>query len=550
MYLKSLRIVEGNGKEIRNVPFKTGLNIIVDESNDERGNNVGKTTFLKIIDICLGSKDKKYIWTDNDTNSQTNQLKEYINSQKVFTELTFEKKKQIYTLKVELFDKGKRFINGKKYNLKDYHEALNEIIFNIEKPPSFRQLINKFVRIKQKMDNHTTLKFLNQNTTTREYRNIYDFLFKLDSHENSAIKLDISENIQKYEQDLKDLFRLHQINNLADLAERRRIVQHSVNDLQEKIETFINTSKYRRSLEEVSLFRSRLAVLNDAINAALFKRNKTEKILSKELDDSSEIDNEILKEFYLELKKDFSQISKDFNQLIEFNDKIKDNKISYYKKRVTEINYDISQIEQEREILISENKDIINLINENNYEEYDKIHRELIKQSEILGELNKVKQIYDTLIDQLESEKEQLEKIGNPLSTVNNLEVFNKYFTKFTQEVFGQRLYVYKNDDFPINLSNVDEGIGTGYRKTITLLLDIAYVSFIEELELDYPKFIVHDVLETIDEHNFKKIADFITINKTQFIFSILSEKIDDYSFIKEQDKILKLSKNNKLFKI
>src|SRR3954470_10717996 len=115
MYLKRMRIAEGIGenKEIRNVSFKLGLNIIVDDTTDQdtgQGNNVGKTTFLKLIDICLGARDKKYIWTDNDTGSETTSLKNYINDNKVYAELKIGKNDTIYSLKVELFDKGRRYI--------------------------------------------------------------------------------------------------------------------------------------------------------------------------------------------------------------------------------------------------------------------------------------------------------------------------------------------------------------------------------------------------------------------------------------------------------
>lgn len=120
----------------------------------------------------------------------------------------------------------------------------------------------------------------------------------------------------------------------------------------------------------------------------------------------------------------------------------------------------------------------------------------------------------------------------------------------YTNTIFGQRLYLTRSSPFPIKLSNVDDGIGTGHRKTITLLLDIAYVSFINELDLDYPKFFVHDVIETINKHNFLNIVNFINQNESQFIFAILNEKISPYTFIQEEDKRLKLSTENKLFKL
>ena len=59
MFLKSLAITSGDGKVIRDIKFHNGLNLIVDEtpvvSGKETGNNVGKTTVLKLIDFCFGS---------------------------------------------------------------------------------------------------------------------------------------------------------------------------------------------------------------------------------------------------------------------------------------------------------------------------------------------------------------------------------------------------------------------------------------------------------------------------------------------------------------
>ena len=52
MFIKSLKIFCGNGSIIRDIEFHMGLNLIVDETptitGKETGNNVGKTTVLKL----------------------------------------------------------------------------------------------------------------------------------------------------------------------------------------------------------------------------------------------------------------------------------------------------------------------------------------------------------------------------------------------------------------------------------------------------------------------------------------------------------------------
>ncbi len=555
MYLKRMKIVEGIGeqKEIRNVVFKKGLNIIVDDTRDsdnEQGNNVGKTTFLKLIDICLGAKDKKYIWTDNDTSSENTILKNYISDKKVYVELGILNGSLEYSLKVELFDRGKRYINGENLKYEDYVDKLNEIIFNIVKPPSFRQLIGKFVRIKQKEDTFTFLKFLHQNTTNAEYKNIYDFLFKLSSHEVSERKLILYKEIEQLKKDINHLIKIHKFSNIDDLNERIRIVHNTVNDLEHKVKTMISTEEYEKNIENISKINSDINEISDAIESLLFKQNKIKHILENEEEKSSEFDDSVLLEFYRDVEKSLGSISKEFSELVEFNKSIRENKKLYYRKRLATINNDLMELNRARTSIIKNNKNIISIIEEDNFTEFEKVHKLLIEQSEQLGLLTNIQEIYNDLTKQYDEKCEIYEEMNENTESFDNLSKFNEYLTHYSNEIFGQRLYLTRENTFPLKLSNVDEGLGTGYRKTITLLLDIAYVSFLQELDMEYPKFFVHDVLETIDEHNLSNIVSFINENDSQFVFAVLNEKIKDYSFIDEEDKVLRLSKNEKLFRI
>ena len=68
MFIKSLKI-SNHFKIIREMKFKNGLNLIVDDTpttdKKQTGNNVGKTTVLKLIYYCLGG-DGKEIYTDEE----------------------------------------------------------------------------------------------------------------------------------------------------------------------------------------------------------------------------------------------------------------------------------------------------------------------------------------------------------------------------------------------------------------------------------------------------------------------------------------------------
>ena len=69
MFFKSLLITSGDEKLIRDIRFHNGINLIVDDTPTEdgkaTGNNVGKTTVLKLIDFCLGA-EAKGIYSDQE----------------------------------------------------------------------------------------------------------------------------------------------------------------------------------------------------------------------------------------------------------------------------------------------------------------------------------------------------------------------------------------------------------------------------------------------------------------------------------------------------
>ncbi|MCC9795908.1 hypothetical protein HK211_03100, partial [Streptococcus agalactiae] len=121
--------------------------LIVDAGkNQEKGNSVGKTTILKLIDIALGAKDRKYIYFDEETKKSNIVLEEYIKNSKIQVVLevvnTFIDCTVSHELTVDLFPNGKHYINGETYGLNAYNEKLNGIFFsNNQAKPTFRQLI-------------------------------------------------------------------------------------------------------------------------------------------------------------------------------------------------------------------------------------------------------------------------------------------------------------------------------------------------------------------------------------------------------------------------
>lgn len=553
MYLVSLKLQEDSNdkKIIRYIKFnKTGLNIVVDETRNGKGNNVGKTTFLRVIDICLGARDKKYLWTDFDTGSVNNTLKEYIKSNRVFAELVISNDANNYTLIRELFPRGSQYINGEKFNYDNYRYKLNEIFFQLTGKPQFRQLIGKFVRIKQTDDSYGTLSYLHSTTSHNEYRNIYDFLFKLNDIESSSRILELSQFIRK-QKDLKDdLLKAHSIESLEELSERQRLISNEVSTLEIELDRYISLSKYKNDLDKISDIKKTINEKSDLIDTLNFKINKIKEIINIEEKSRSIIDDSLLKEFYNDITKNIEGIKIKFDELIKFNQQIRKNKINYYTRELKQLKKQLISTNSDRNELVDKNSELLNLLEDDNFEKYKFIHEKLLKNKESLGELNEVKTAYENILNNIHTSKTELEKLEEKKTTINSLEIFNDYFSELSKKILGQRLYLAISSGFPLKISNIDDGVGTGHRKTITLLLDISYVYLLKQLNINHPYFFIHDVLESIDEHNMESIVNAIDEVKAQFVFAILNEKISDYNFIKEKDIILKLSEDEKLFKI
>jgi len=187
MFLKSLRLENRNGV-IRHISFHPGLNLIVDEtppdSQQSTGNNVGKTTVLKLIDMCLGG-DARRIYTDlENPKLEYADVKQFLIETNVLVTLTlcesfdapsdrdlviernFLPKRQIV-----------RRINGRNFTQEGFEEYLTNHLFpgHYGRKPTHSQIISHNIRYKEPSVSNT-LKTLHEMTKDDEYEALYLFL--------------------------------------------------------------------------------------------------------------------------------------------------------------------------------------------------------------------------------------------------------------------------------------------------------------------------------------------------------------------------------------
>lgn len=92
--------------------------------------------------------------------------------------------------------------------------------------------------------------------------------------------------------------------------------------------------------------------------------------------------------------------------------------------------------------------------------------------------------------------------------------------------------------------------MSTGTRKSIITSFDLAYQKLAMKLDKKTPKFIVHDVIETVDQVALKAIVDIVNTMDVQYIVSVLHEKIKNNSSITSGDIAVTLSERDKPFKM
>src|SRR4030067_2143086 len=240
MFLKSLTITSGNGVIIRDIQFHVGLNLIVDEtpvvSRKETGNNVGKTTVLKLVDYCLGAKAKG-IYTDQENKRNEYKLvKDYLVNNKVVVSLVLKddlSQKESREVLIErnfLARKEKiQRIDGNNKTDTEFDEALTNLLFpgHYGNKPTFRQIIAHNVRYYDLSINNT-LKNLDRYTRDDEYETLYLFLFGCD-FEQGDTKQELRSQIENEE---KFKRRLESDQTKSAYETELAILQAEINELE------------------------------------------------------------------------------------------------------------------------------------------------------------------------------------------------------------------------------------------------------------------------------------------------------------------------------
>lgn len=564
MFLKELTI-ENKAGVIRTIEFHKGLNLIVDETPEDNkkstGNNVGKTTVLRLVDFCLGSSGKN-IYQDSEFKEQENStIKDFlidtetIVNLSIVDDLDFPTESIIIKKNFLKYTKKVQEINGESIkDDKEFDLKLKELVFktSVEKP-TFKQIISKNIRDeKNKLAN--IVKVLNAYTKIEEYEALFLFWLGIntDTHNHKELlgkEKTREENFQK---------RLKREGELSLIEQQLELVNSKIEELRQAKLNYNFNEKFDTQIKELNEVKLRLSQLSTEFSRLNMRRDlisESKVDLEKE---KTNINVNQIEMLYKKASKLIPNIQVSFKETVHFHNDLINEKIKYITKELPSLIEQLQSISKEVTGLRKREKQLSEFISASEYsEDYERILLELNSLFEKKGTLEERKRYWITSNQKLERINSELESINSAINSKDNLiqkrvTLFNKYFTKISSELYGEEylLSTLKNDKgYDLIVTNIEGNPSTGKKKGQIAAFDFAYVLFAEEIEIKFVHFIMHDQLENMHDNQLSTIlVNLANSINCQFILPIVRDKIPSDIDI-EKYVVLRLSETDKLFK-
>ena len=570
MFIKKL-VISSPSEIIREIDFCSGLNLIIDdtpvEDTKSTGNNVGKTTVLKLVDFCLGAKGN-IIYTDTENKKETYDIvknfliDEEIEIKLILTEnLNDSNAKQLEIQRNFLQRKRAiRKINGKAVLDKDFEDELEKNIMpdkDVEKP-TFRQIISHNIRYKDDSINNT-LKTLDKFTSDVEYETLYLYLLGCTFNEGAKKQALVTKISQ--EKTFRERLEKKQTKTTYEIA--LDLVDDEIAALNEKKASFNLNETLEKDLEELNIVKYNINKTSALISKLEIRKNLIEES-RKDLEQSiSHIDLQQLRLIYEEVTENISGIQKTFEDLVAFHNNMVIEKVKYISQDLPELMSKLKDSQEELSLLLKQEKELTDKVAKgDSFEDLEKIIFELNEKYRIKGE-------YESVISQLNEVEENIDTLNEQIDNIDNylfsgdfetllkeqVKKFNKIFSNISQELYGEKYALtfkketnkkeqqfYKFNAFNANMSS-------GKKQGEILCFDLAYLLFADEEGLPCLHFLLNDKKELMHDNQLIKVAEFIQNKNIQLVISILKDKLPK-AVLDKAHIAVELSQQEKLFRI
>jgi uncharacterized protein YydD (DUF2326 family) len=575
MFIKYLRI-EKDGKAIRHIAFKPGVNLIVDTSSTDNqkdsGNNVGKTTVLRLVDYCLGG-EAKAIYLDPEFKQTNSTVKDFLEQKRVLIMLclgqSFTDNSQDIILKRNFLKRSEKIaeINGENIlDIKAYRKALKLILFGTSTPkPTFRELMPRFIRSDaSRMDK--VIKYLHSTTTDNTYEGIYFFLLGCPNTSGlSAEKTSLNQKLKFNKRVLNDTFKKR---TAAQIKQHLALIVADLEKLQIQKQNFSVNPQYEKEYNSLQNIKHEINKTSTELSKKQFRLQLIKESIQNIEKQSSAVDTESLKYVYSEAKHYIADLQKSFEDSVAFHNKLIANKIGYLSEDLPKLDAEIKTLRSELTQLLDKEGELgKKLITSGSLADYELIVSSANKFYEQKGRLEEELDYLHKIESSIEVDGKRIDEINDVINTGTLKETleakvtkFNQFFSTYSQQFYDERFILspdYSQDSgaYKFNIANVDGNLGDGKKKGLIAAFDLAYISYANSEHIKSPQFVMHDRIEGIHGNQLRSLFDVVnsTAFNGQYIASVLSGKFSELQLANrylDENKILELSQTDKLFKI
>lgn len=565
MFLKGLKIEHGN-EVIRYIPFRKGINLIVDETDKENlktsGNNVGKTTVLRLVDYCLGGNGKNIYQDPEFKNKKNTEIEDFLKQKNIVITLTLKRdldddESLEITTRRNFLQYGNKIqeIDGKKYSNDDYPRKLKELIFHSKKDkPTFRQIISKNIRDeKNRLVN--TVKVLHATTTHQEYEALYLFWFGIDLDDSERKQKLISR--KKLEATLQR--KLKAEGTLSSIYQSLIVINRSIESLNEKKDSFNLNANYEINIARFNQVKSELSRSSTRLSRLELRKELIVES-SQELDSEvSNLDTDRIRALYTEAKVLIPDLQKTFEETLSFHNLMVQEKKRFIREELPELDSQIETLNLNVSALLQEEKELADILrNTGQKESFQSILDELALLSERKGSLDEKKKLWERSFSQSKAIDQEIDEIDEGISSLDStiqqrVSEFNKYFSDISSRLYDEQFVLSpdKNDKgYELNISSISGNLGTGKKKGQMASFDLAYIQYADQENIDCLHFILQDQIENVHDNQISNLmTEIVSEVNCQYVMPILKDKLPDDVSV-DDDTILTLSQDDKLFRV
>ncbi len=571
MYLKELNIIKRN-ELIRKVNFRNGINLIVDiTGKDGTGNDVGKTTTLKLMDMCLGSS-KNVIYASAENPRDENLLvKKFLIDNEVVIQLRLveDLNDPMNEIVIERNflkrNSAIRTINGIEYSNDNlFEDGLAKALFGdtILKKPSFRQLISHNIRYEDD-SLVNTLKTLNKYSKAVEYESLHLFMLGCDI-EHGEKRQELSYKL-KQEVAFKARLEKHQTKNAYEVS--LNAINLEIKRLKSQKKDLNLNENLEGDLSVLSTVRLEVSNVSKRISNLEVRRKLIQDAKDSLKQDIQEIDTDQLVAIYEEASTYLPELNKTFEDLVDYHNRMIANKISFVAQSLPKVENDLEDFYSELRTLRDKEAEISQRIAaSDSFEQLDSIVTSLNNQYQKKGE-------YEQTIEQLEAVENEIKEIEEMLELIDNelfsdsfesvvkrqVNKFNVFFSRVSRAIYGEtygltyKISVNKKTGKKVySFSTFDvlnPNLSTGKKQGEISCFEIAYIMFARAENIPHLPFVLNDKKELMHGNQLVKIASLVKEENIQFVCSILEDKLPQ-ELRKKPYYVLELSQDDKLFRI